>query len=157
MKSQTSLVAKQYRLQTWAAQIQDCQNRLEVMSVDDWCHQNNITKANYYRLRCVRQACLNSMQTAGVSFVKLQPSETPITKMIEAQISTTVVSAVLHTTQGITIVLRRGWKILLVLFVLNSIWIHMIRTHCFSFVWNVPIVLRTYYEKVTFFFSCIND
>ena len=27
MSSQTSLVAKQFRLQTWAAQIQDCQNR----------------------------------------------------------------------------------------------------------------------------------
>ena len=104
MKSQTSLVAKQYRLQTWAAQIQDCQNRPEGMSVDDWCHQNNITKANYYyRLRCVRQACLDSMQAAGASFVELQPPETPMTETIKAQVPTTVVSAVLHTSQGITI------------------------------------------------------
>ena len=59
MSSQTSLVAKQCRLQTWALQIQECQNRPKDMSVDDWCLQHNITKTNYYyRLRRVREACL---------------------------------------------------------------------------------------------------
>lgn len=104
MKSQTSLVAKQYRLQTWAAQIQDCQNRPEGMSVDDWCRQNNITKANYYyRFKCVRQACLDSMQAAGASFVELQPPEIPMIEASDSQASTSMVSAVLHTSQGITI------------------------------------------------------
>lgn len=62
MKSTTSLVATQYRLQQWAAQIQDCQNRPAGMKVDDWCAQNNIKTANYYyRLRQVREACIESV------------------------------------------------------------------------------------------------
>ena len=104
MKSQTSLVAKQFRLQTWAAQIQDCQNRPEGMSVDDWCLQNNITKANYYyRLKCVRQACLDSIQPAEPAFVELRPAETPLLETTEPKVSAEAVSAVLHTSQGITI------------------------------------------------------
>ena len=62
MNSETTIVAEQYRLQEWAAQIRDCQNRPAGMSVADWCAQNGLTKANYYyRLRCVRSACLNSL------------------------------------------------------------------------------------------------
>ena len=48
MKSQTSLVASQVRLQHWAEQIKDCQNRPEDMDVKTWCDQNGLTKANYY-------------------------------------------------------------------------------------------------------------
>ncbi|WP_343215683.1 hypothetical protein [Eubacterium sp. An11] len=33
MRSETSVVATQYRLQKWAAQIKDCQNRPEGMKV----------------------------------------------------------------------------------------------------------------------------
>jgi len=55
MKSQTSLVASQVRLQHWAEQIKDCQNRPEDMDVKTWCDQNGLTKANYYyRVRKVR-------------------------------------------------------------------------------------------------------
>ena len=62
MSSETTIVAEQYRLQEWAAQIRDCQNRPAGMSVADWCAQNGLTKANYYyRLRRVRSACLNSL------------------------------------------------------------------------------------------------
>ena len=77
MSSQTSLVAKNYRLQQWAAQVQDCQNRPEEMLVDDWCRQNNITKATYYyRLKCVRQACLDSLPESATSLSELlQPSK----------------------------------------------------------------------------------
>ena len=58
MKSQTSLVASQVRLQHWAEQIKDCQNRPEDMDVKTWCDQNGLTKANYYyRVRKVREAC----------------------------------------------------------------------------------------------------
>lgn len=75
MGSQTSLVAKQCRIQSWAMQIRDCQNRPEDMTVDEWCLQNNITKANYYyRLKCVRHACLDSMES-NPSFIELPAPE----------------------------------------------------------------------------------
>lgn len=35
MNSQTSLVAKNYRLQQWAVQISECQNRPKEMTVDE--------------------------------------------------------------------------------------------------------------------------
>ena len=80
MSSQTSLVAKQCRIQSWAMQIKDCQNRPEDMTVDEWCLQNNITKANYYyRLKCVRQACLDSMESTA-AFVELPVPETVSTE-----------------------------------------------------------------------------
>ena len=62
MSSTTTAVAVQYRLQEWAAQIRECQNRPAGMSVVDWCATHGITKANYYyRLRRVREACLESL------------------------------------------------------------------------------------------------
>ena len=62
MSSETTAVAVQYRLQEWAAQIRECQNRPAGMSVVDWCATHSITKGNYYyRLRCVRQACLENL------------------------------------------------------------------------------------------------
>lgn len=61
MRSETSVVATQYRLQEWAAQIKDCQNRPEGMKVSDWCEIHGISKSNYYyRLRQVRRACLET-------------------------------------------------------------------------------------------------
>lgn len=75
MGSQTSIVAKQCRIQSWAMQIKDCQNRPDDMTVEEWCFQNNITKANYYyRLKCVRQACLDSMESSQ-TFVELPAPE----------------------------------------------------------------------------------
>ena len=101
MSSQTSLVAKQFRLQTWAAQIQDCQNRPEGMNVDEWCRQNNITKANYYyRLKRVRQACLDSIQESEPAFIELPALQEPVSKPTTV---TTNVSAVLHVSNGLTI------------------------------------------------------
>ena len=42
------------------------------MDVETWCAQNNIIKANYYyRLRRVRKACLDQMQTALAAGIKL--------------------------------------------------------------------------------------
>ena len=61
MNSETSMVAAQYRLQEWAAQIRECQSRPSGMSVVSWCACHGITKANYYyRLRRVREACLEN-------------------------------------------------------------------------------------------------
>ena len=48
MKSQTSLVASQVRLQHWAEQIKDCQNRPEDMDVKTWCDQNGLSYAIFY-------------------------------------------------------------------------------------------------------------
>ena len=62
MSSETTAAAVQYRLQEWAAQIRECQNRPTGMSVADWCAGHGITKANcYYRLRRVREVCLESL------------------------------------------------------------------------------------------------
>ena len=43
------------------------------MDVETWCAQNNLTKANYYyRLRRVREACLEQVQgTTSAAFVEL--------------------------------------------------------------------------------------
>ena len=62
MNTQTSLVAAQIRLQQWANQIKDCQNRPADMKVDAWCQEHGITKANYYyRLRIFSSSPRNSM------------------------------------------------------------------------------------------------
>ena len=62
MSSETTAAAVQYRLKEWAEQIRECQNRPAGMSVVDWCATRSITKANYYyRLRRVRQACLENL------------------------------------------------------------------------------------------------
>ena len=72
MSSQTSLVAKSCRLQQWAVQINECQNRPKAMTVDEWCDQHDITKATYYyRLKCVRQAYLDSAETPVTEFVEM--------------------------------------------------------------------------------------
>ena len=102
MGSQTSLVARQCRLQAWAIQIKDCQNRPEDMTVDEWCIQNNITKANYYyRLKCVRQACLDSMESTP-TFVELPAQE--VNTLNESTTSSTAAAVIRG--NGITIELQ---------------------------------------------------
>ena len=61
MNSETYMVAADFRLQEWAAQIRECQSRPAGMSIVGWCACHGITKANYYyRLRRVREACLEN-------------------------------------------------------------------------------------------------
>lgn len=77
MNSETTMVAAHYRLKEWAAQIKDCQNRPAGMSVADWCTCNGITKANYYyRLRRVREACLENFpkETLAQQIVMVEPA-----------------------------------------------------------------------------------
>lgn len=78
MATQTTLVAQQVRIRQWAEQIRDCQSRPKGMDVETWCAQNNLTKANYYyRLRRVREVCLDQIQdTAAPAFVELPMSDT---------------------------------------------------------------------------------
>ena len=73
MATQTSLMAQQIRIQQWAEQIRECQNRPKGMDVETWCAQNNLTKANYYyRLRRVREVCLEQIQASEMpTFVEL--------------------------------------------------------------------------------------
>lgn len=62
MKTQAAIVARQCRLREWAAMIRDCNSRPGEMSLNDWCVQNSITRANYYyRVKEVRKACLDSV------------------------------------------------------------------------------------------------
>lgn len=101
MNTQTSLVAEQIRLQQWADQIRDCQNRPSDMKVDAWCREHGITKANYYyRLRRVRESCLNICDPSP-SFVELTaPAESIPAKASHTHSS---VATVLHAESGITI------------------------------------------------------
>ena len=77
MATQTSLMAQQVRIQQWAEQIRECQNRPKGMDVETWCTQNNLTKANYYyRLRRVREVCLEQIPTSKTpTFIELPVPE----------------------------------------------------------------------------------
>ena len=67
MDSITTMTAKQYRLQQWTEQIHACRNRPAGMSVEEWCGEQGITKATYYyRLRCVREACLEGLRPGEI-------------------------------------------------------------------------------------------
>lgn len=80
MKSQTSLIASQCRLEQWAKQIHDCQNHPADMQVSEWCEMNGTTTANYYyRLRRVREACITEYQNTQPAFVELPAAQEPET------------------------------------------------------------------------------
>lgn len=67
MQSNTSLVARQCRLQQWAEEVRSCQSRPAEMTVTDWCSQNGVKPKNYYyHLTQVRKACLEQMPTEAV-------------------------------------------------------------------------------------------
>ena len=73
------------------------------MLVDDWCRQNNITKANYYyRLKCVRQACLDAMPDLPTGFVEL-PAPHDVLSVPKNTFDAPPVSAVIHTRNGLSI------------------------------------------------------
>lgn len=79
MKTNASKVARQYRLQQWAEQIRECNDRSPESSVKDWCAQHNISTANYYyRLKEVRQACLANLPMEQVS-QQIVPVQTALT------------------------------------------------------------------------------
>lgn len=75
MNSETTIVARQYRLQEWANLVCDCNNRPDKMTIKQWCEQHSISTANYYyRLTEVRKACLetNASHLIKVLFLFLQ-------------------------------------------------------------------------------------
>ena len=89
MATQTSLIAQQVRIRQWAEQIRKCQSRPKGMDVETWCAQNDLTKANYYyRLRRVREACLEQVQdAAGTAFVELPAPNTDLSEQPEDPVS----------------------------------------------------------------------
>ena len=89
MATQTSLIAQQVRIRQWAEQIRECQSRPKGMDVETWCAQNDLTKANYYyRLRRVREACLEQVQdAAGTAFVELPAPNTDLSEQPKDPVS----------------------------------------------------------------------
>lgn len=72
MKSQTSLVAQQTRINEWAEQIRECNNRPQGVTVKEWCQSQGLTKVSYcWRLRKVREALLTATDF-GSTFVELK-------------------------------------------------------------------------------------
>ena len=100
MSSETSMVAANFRLQEWAAQIRECQSRPAGMSVASWCANNGITKANYYyRLKRVRKACLE-VYNPEPAFVELpQPTE----KALPREDSSLKPTAILRNSRGLAL------------------------------------------------------
>lgn len=94
MKSQTSLVAQQTRLNQWAEQIRDCNNRPHGMTIDVWCLENGITRANYYwRLRKVREALL-SVTDSTPTFVELKEPVPSVPDTVKEENSSSVVAVI---------------------------------------------------------------
>ena len=89
MATQTSLIAQQVRIRQWAEQIRECQSRPKGMDIETWCAQNDLTKANYYyRLRRVREACLEQVQdAAGTAFVELPAPNTDLSEQPKDPVS----------------------------------------------------------------------
>ena len=114
MTKQTSIIAQQTRLRQWAEQIRECRNRPAEMDIQTWCSQNNITKANYYyRLRRVREACLDQLQESTPAFVELsQKSPTTVPASETTPVRTVPASqspvARLHGEHGISVDIYPG-------------------------------------------------
>lgn len=80
MKSQTLLIAGNYRLQEWVEKTRSCQNRDLNTSVKEWCGQHNLTVADYYyRLKEVRKACLQNIPEREITQSIVPVSEKLIT------------------------------------------------------------------------------
>lgn len=110
MKSKESQVAVQARLNQWTLQVQDCLNRPKNMAVDEQCEQHNIKKVNYYwRLKRVRQVCLEQVEASSENFIELpapaecQTSRTPVHSYADNHSSTV---AVLRTSGDISIEIK---------------------------------------------------
>ena len=99
MSSETTIVAAQYRLQEWAAQIRDCQNRPEGMSIADWCSLHGITKPNYYyRLRRVRKACLAALPEKTIP-QPVVPVKAEFLKPVEPEVTVALNGCLIHVTE----------------------------------------------------------
>lgn len=114
MKSRESQAARQIRLSIWAAQIRECNNRPDTMTVEDWCKQNHVTRANYYyRLRCVREECLNEFENQSPAFVEVPTVVSALPATMSKPVTPNIsepnrIAAVLHTPNGFRIDIMNG-------------------------------------------------
>lgn len=106
MKTKTSIVAENVRLQQWAELIRESQNRPSDMKLDVWCEERGITKANYYyRLRRVREACLLACETQG-TFVELPVPQRVVSSNADMPATANSPVARLSLSNGISIELQ---------------------------------------------------
>ena len=108
MKTKTSIVAENVRLQQWAEFIRESKNRPSDMKLDVWCEERGITKANYYyRLRRVREACLLACETQG-TFVELPAPQRVVSSNTDMSATADSPAARLSLTNGISIELQNN-------------------------------------------------
>ena len=91
MKNEIALIKRQVMIEEWAKRIHDC--RSSGLTNKEWCRQNNISTAQYYKwLRIVREWSLNN-QSAESPVVEIQmpdpvPTSSPITiRMTDREIA----------------------------------------------------------------------
>lgn len=107
MSSITTAVAVDYRLQQWAQLVKDCQNRPQDMTVEQWCDTKGISKSNYYyRLRCIRKACLEHVSDNPVPCQQVIEIPETVTQQSRSEISSDISiemnGAVIHIKEGIS-------------------------------------------------------
>lgn len=99
MNSQTSLVVKSCSLQQWAIQINKCKNGPKTITVAEWSEKQFIIKAAYYyRLKCVRQAYLDSVEPPLTEI-----AEMPVLNETENNRGKSSIPVVLSINQGFSI------------------------------------------------------
>ena len=61
MEPNPTATATQIRYQQWLADIRECNERPQYMTVDEWCRQHGIKKNTYYwRMKTLRKLCLRN-------------------------------------------------------------------------------------------------
>ena len=84
------------------------------MTIEDWCKQNHVTRANYYyRLSCVRKECLNEFEDQSPSFVEISTAVTSLPTAVSKKVTPDAsednkTAAVLHTPNGFSIDIMNG-------------------------------------------------
>ena len=69
------------------------------MKVETWCSEHGITKANYYRLKRVRKACLEVYNPEPAFVELLQPTE----KALPREDSSLKPTAILRNSRGLAL------------------------------------------------------
>lgn len=112
MASKETQAATRVRLNQWALDIQNCQNRPKDMTIKEWCEQHGITKANYYwRLKRVRQTLLEQMDVSEGGFVELPvPNQNTIPAVRKPELSgdNNSTAATIYIARGISVEIRES-------------------------------------------------
>ena len=67
MKSQISQVARNCRIREWASMVQECRNRPNGMSVDEWCQVSDSTL--WWVLTAFYFRCIHLPERAGTELI----------------------------------------------------------------------------------------